>query len=91
MASMMREYTLTNAFGLHARPASILAKNLKGFDCRVTVCKGAACANAKSVMELLVLAAEKGDCLTVSAEGSDAEAALNEVDRVFGEVFTALP
>ena len=43
--------------------------------------------DAKSVMALLLLAAEKGTELTVTAEGHDAEEAVEALERLFSDKF----
>ncbi len=74
-----REVKLTNEVGLHARPAAVFSKAAAGFSSDVTVAKGADKANAKSIMAVLKLDVKKGDSVTVTAEGDDAEGALEEL------------
>lgn len=81
--------TLANATGLHARPAKVFATAAKGFAADVRVAKGGDAVNAKSVLSVLTLDCHQGDEITVSAEGEDAEAALQSlvalVESGFGE------
>lgn len=80
---------LTNDVGLHARPASRLARALAPFDAAVTVRFGDKQADARSVFALLALGTTGGDRVTVSASGQDAAAALAAVSdlaaRRFGD------
>ena len=51
---------ITNANGLHARPAAVLAKLAAQFDFPVYLVKGTEKANAKSIVEIMALALEQG-------------------------------
>ncbi len=62
--------------GIHARPAGLLVKELAAFSSTITLQKGEKKADAKKLFAVMALAAKKGDELTVSAEGDDAEQAL---------------
>ncbi len=93
--SMNNEHTVTrdlkivNKMGLHARPAMQFVDLANKFTSRITVCKKTHCVNAKSIMELLLLAAAFGTVLTVKAEGPDAKKAVEAlaelVESKFGE------
>ena len=82
---VVRELTLRNPLGLHARPAAELARTVGGFDATVTI-NGV---DASSVLELMKLGATGGQRLTVRADGPEASAALDAVERAvegaFGE------
>lgn len=82
--------TLHNATGLHARPARVFAKAAAEFDADVTVEKvsdGDDPVNAKSVLSVLTLDCHQGDVIRITAEGADAEQAL---DRLTGLVDAGL-
>lgn len=70
------EITLENKYGLHARPATLLAETANGYESEVSVAKGDQVSNGKSIFELMMLAAEKGSQLRIRAEGPDAEQAV---------------
>jgi len=76
--------------GLHARPSTQIATTASRFAADVQIVKDDQRADAKSVLELLMLAAEYGSELTITASGPDADAAVNAVvDLVatrFGEL-----
>jgi phosphocarrier protein HPr len=74
-----REVKLTNEVGLHARPAAVFSKAAAGFTADVTVAKGGQEANAKSIMAVLKLDVKKGDAVTITTEGDDADNALEEL------------
>lgn len=70
---------IPNPTGLHARPAATLVALAKKFDSEVTLRRGDDTANAKSIMSIMSLSAERGDKVFVSAHGPDAEQAVTEV------------
>jgi len=78
-----RKLTLTNRRGLHARAATKLVQCCQAFDARVTVWRGNQQADAGNIMSLLILAAPCGTELEISAEGKDAEAALEAITALF--------
>ena len=81
---------LTNKMGLHARPSTQIATTASRYHSDVKIIKDGIDVDAKSVLELLMLAAECGSELTVSAQGDDAaaaaEAVANLVRTRFGEL-----
>ncbi len=79
MSRIEKEITVEADQGLHARPAALFVQIANKFDAEITVRKGPECVNGKSIMGILMLAAEKGSKLIVSAEGDDAETASNEL------------
>lgn len=70
---------LTNRMGLHARPSTAIATAATRFHSDITITKDDMTVDAKSVLELLMLAAECGSELLVRAEGKDAAAAVQAV------------
>ena len=77
-----KEVTILNKLGLHARAASHLVKTASGFKSRITVEKGGASANAKSIMGLMLLAAARGQTVTVCTDGEDEAAAMVAVEEL---------
>ena len=84
-----RETRIVNPLGLHARPAAQLVKLASGFESEIELVKDGMPVNGKSIMGVMMLAAESGSSLTVRARGSDeveAVAALSElIASGFGE------
>jgi phosphotransferase system HPr (HPr) family protein len=70
------EIIVADRVGLHARPASIFVKTAKQFEAAIVVRHGERQANAKSIVQVLSLAARQGAQITLEAEGTDAAAAL---------------
>jgi phosphocarrier protein len=80
-----RQVTIGSKVGLHARPASLFAKAVKGIGVPVQISKdGKPPVNAASLLNLLTLGAEFGDNVTLYAEGTGAEAALDELSAMLG-------
>jgi phosphocarrier protein HPr len=72
-----RTVTIANKQGLHARPAAEFVKLAKSFDAEIFVVKEEVEVNGKSILGLMMLAAEFGAELTIRADGSDADAAVD--------------
>lgn len=83
------QLTIVNEVGLHARPATLFVKAAQKHAADITVSYDDKTVNAKSLLGLLTLGAAKGAIITVEAQGSDEEEALNAltalVDTNFGE------
>ena len=83
------EVTIVNKYGLHARPAAELVKLANRFAADVWVRKDDVEVSGKSIMGVMMLAAECGSVIHVRAAGDDAEAAVNAVVELirnrFGE------
>ncbi|HEX3131983.1 MAG TPA: HPr family phosphocarrier protein [Planctomycetota bacterium] len=90
MARVESKVMLSNKMGLHARPSTQIATTASRFSSDIHIGKDDMVVDAKSVLELLMLAAECGTELTVAAEGADAkEAVASLVELVkgrFGEL-----
>lgn len=80
---------IVNRLGLHARPSAMLVTAAARYKCDVYVSKGDLRVNAKSIMGVMMLAAEQGSELLVEVDGPDEEAAMAEIRDViesgFGE------
>lgn len=85
----IREVTIVNKLGLHARAAAKFVSTASGFASEVRIKRGDKEVNGKSIMGVMMLAAAKGTRLELCAEGEDAEQALERltelVDNRFGE------
>ena len=80
---------LSNRLGLHARAAGQLVATASSFESDIQVRKDTKQVNAKSIMGILMLAAGCGTELTIEAQGTDAEQALQSlqalIENRFGE------
>ncbi len=83
------ELTITNKVGLHARPASLFVQEASKFDSEIMVYNGEEQADAKSILDILLLGVNKGTVITVVANGTDADEALEAIQALhaanFGE------
>lgn len=75
--------------GLHARPASMFVQTATKFSADIEVTHGETTANAKSILAVLTLGANKGAEILIKAEGDDADEALKALEKLvldnFGE------
>ncbi|MDO4436243.1 MAG: dihydroxyacetone kinase phosphoryl donor subunit DhaM [Cardiobacteriaceae bacterium] len=80
---------LTPPHGLHARPAAKIVATLRPFEAkmRLSLAKNGKTANAKSMTAIMTLGAVCGDELTLFAEGSDANQALQAFKSLADEHF----
>ena len=85
----MQEVTLTiqNRVGLHARPAALFVQTAKQFQSDIKVVHGEREANAKSILNVLMLAAGQGAVVTIRAEGEDAHQALTALQLLIQDNF----
>ncbi|SDC94572.1 phosphocarrier protein [Paenibacillus sp. UNCCL117] len=65
--------------GLHARPASHVVKLGKKFKSRITLQFKNSEANGKSLLGIIALGADEGQSVTLTVEGEDENAALDEI------------
>lgn len=76
-----------NRLGLHLRAASALAETARRFKSAITISTDGGQADARSVINLMMLGAAQGTRLKVRAEGEDARAALDAVRRLVEDRF----
>jgi phosphocarrier protein len=84
-----RTVQIVNKNGLHARPAAEIVKISAKFQSEITLVKDGMEVNGKSIMGVMMLAAECGSSLLMRADGADADAALDAlatlITNKFGE------
>ncbi|MBC8202056.1 MAG: HPr family phosphocarrier protein [Planctomycetes bacterium] len=90
MATATKKVKIQNRLGMHARPATEFAKVAGKYAANITVGhQQSEQVDAKSIMQLMMLAATEGTELTINADGSDADDAIAEltalVDSGFNE------
>ncbi|MGH7622884.1 MAG: HPr family phosphocarrier protein [Gemmatimonadaceae bacterium] len=76
---MERTVEIVNKNGLHARPAAEIVKLSSKFQAEITMVRDDLEVNGKSIMGVMMLAAEFGSTLLVRASGPDAEQAVNAI------------
>lgn len=79
MKTVEREITIRNRQGLHARPAAVFVQLANKFDSTITIKKELQEVNGKSIMGILMLAAERGSLITIIAQGPDAQQAVEQL------------
>ncbi len=75
-------YVISDEMGIHARPAGLLVKAVSRFQSNITIQKGQAEGNAKSIIALMTLGVKRGDEVTFLIDGPD-EAEASESLGVF--------
>ncbi|MFA6078625.1 MAG: HPr family phosphocarrier protein [Candidatus Omnitrophota bacterium] len=73
---------IKNLQGLHARPAALFVQIANKFDSDIIVSKGKKKVNGKSIMGIMMLEAGKGSKIVISANGEDAQQAVNELEKL---------
>lgn len=81
------QVVIINKLGLHARAAAKLVQLSHQFDSEITLGKDGEEANAKSIMDLLMLSGSKDSVLTLMAEGRDEDMAVEEIGRLITDKF----
>jgi len=77
-----REIIIQNETGLHARPAALFVQIASGFESDITIIKDDQKVNGKSIMGILMLAAERGAKIKIIADGSDAHEAVDKLSEM---------
>jgi len=81
------KYTITDEIGIHARPAGIIAKKAKEFaDTVITITKLDKSVEVKKIMAVMGLGVQKGDTVTIKAEGNSEDVAIEELEKLFKEL-----
>ncbi len=82
-----KQVKIPNSLGLHARPAMQLVDVANRFEADLQIAKGSQQVDAKSIMQVMTLAATQGTKLTLSAIGPDATEALDAMAGLIAEGF----
>lgn len=81
------ELQICNQRGLHARASAKFVKCAEQFKAKITVSKNGASVDARSIMGLMMLGASIGCTIAVSAEGKDADEALDAISDLVARRF----
>ena len=87
MEEASREVTVVNRLGLHARPAAEFVKLSSNFVSTILVEKGELEVNGKSIMGVMMLAAEAGSVLRIRAAGEDSNVAVDALCALVADHF----
>lgn len=82
-----RAATVVNPLGMHARPAARLVKLASGFQSHIELLKDDLAINGKSIMGVMMLAAECGSSITIRVEGPDEDAAIEALTALVADGF----
>jgi phosphocarrier protein len=82
-----REVTIANKNGLHARPAAEIVKTAAKYKSDITLVRDDLEVNGKSIMGVMMLAAEFGSTLMLRADGPDAEDAVGAIAKLIESKF----
>ncbi|HOX22139.1 MAG TPA: HPr family phosphocarrier protein [Elusimicrobiales bacterium] len=81
------ELKIQNSLGLHARPAALFVQEASKFVSDIMVSKDDVEVNGKSVMGMMMLAAECGSSLKIMIKGKDEAQALAALKQLFDNKF----
>jgi len=87
MAVIEREAKIVNTLGIHARPAAEFVKVANRFTSSIQVIKDDVQVNGKSILGVMMLAAERGSSIRIRADGDDAAAAVDALVHLVSEGF----
>lgn len=82
-----RTVEIVNSLGMHARPAAQLVRLASGFQSEIEIAKDGMSINGKSIMGVMMLAAEFGSSVVVRATGSDETAAVEAIAKLIADGF----
>jgi phosphocarrier protein len=82
-----KKIQVINRLGLHARPAALLVQKASKFQSEIRLVKDEYELNAKSIMSVMMLAAEMGSFIIVKAWGEDEVQAVEGIAKLFEEKF----
>jgi phosphocarrier protein HPr len=80
-----KNYTITAADGIHARPATTLIRLAKKYKSVVSIKKGENSVRLNSMLNILTIGAKGGDTITLIVEGEDETDAAQAIDNFFTE------
>ena len=83
----VKEFTIKNRLGIHARPAAKLSKIANEFESTIRVMKDGLEVNGKSIMGIMMLAAAEGNVIQVEAEGPDEKDAIRALGDLIENKF----
>jgi len=82
-----KSVVIYNRLGLHARPASRFAQMASGFRSDIWLVRDGEYVDGKSILEVLTVSCPSGTQIIISAQGPDAEEAVEVLSRLVTERF----
>jgi phosphocarrier protein len=86
---VIKEVTVLNETGIHARPASEFVKAAGGFESKIDVITEEKSINAKSIMGILAGGISQGTTIKIKAEGADEDNAVDTLVKMINSTFPA--
>ena len=83
----VRQVLVANQLGLHARPASQIAREAQAFASKIIIEGQGQSVDAKSILDILTLSAAQGSTLEIRASGADATQAVDRLTELFAAKF----
>jgi len=80
-----KEYLVTSADGIHARPATKLVKLAREYRSNISLNKGDRLVALTSMLNILTAGVKKGDTITIIVEGDDEAEAFGAIDQLLTE------
>lgn len=84
---LRREVKVINTLGIHARPAARIVKAASQSKAKFWITKDGQRINGKSIMGVMMLAAEKGSTVVLETDGEGEEELMNEIVDLFMNKF----
>ena len=78
---------IKNRLGIHARPAAMIAQEAGKYKSEIFINKDGMEVNAKSIMGILMIAAEQGSSIELCVDGCDEDSAFAAIRGVFSKIF----
>ena len=82
-----QDLKIINRLGIHARPAALIAQTAAKFSCEIQLSKDNITIDAKSIMGVMMLAAECGSTIRVMTRGTDEKQAMDAIKLLFENKF----
>jgi len=85
--ALHRKIKILNKLGMHARAAAKFVKLASNFESSIEIEREKQRVNGKSIMGVMMLAANKGSYVTLYADGNDAEESLDQLEQLINNRF----
>lgn len=84
---LSREVEIINKLGMHARAAAKFVQLATSFECHIDLERNSKRVNGKSIMGVMMLAANKGSSITIHADGADADISIEKLVELINNRF----
>ncbi len=84
---IQKNFRIKNKLGLHARPAALLAQTASKFESKISILKDGQEVDGDSILGIMMLAAEFGSEIVVTANGKDEKEAIKKIEELFKRKF----